>query len=244
MYRVEGSYIQPLCCVCTWVRLCYLVSLAISHNSFIILCKRWECCIQTCAIDKRQVVSHCSIHSHLFTMCCSPLYYMIHQTISTIIADYGLICSIFAAFSLNLDMLIYITYRLYISPLSMAAVEQLTTKDLLFPFRDSFHSIVDIESLIVVMDQNQLLRRKEMKLLQRVDETAKKSYIFTKLNSADQSLSANRLVQLFTETANERNLQFSKALTSILSSAQKSDTIGQYIYSTYTSLQRAHCCGS
>ena len=137
-----------------------------------------------------------------------------------------------------------ITYGLYISPLSMAAVEQLTTKDLLFPFRDSFHSIVDIESLIVVMDQNQLLRRKEMKLLQRVDETAKKSYIFTKLYSANQSLSANRLVQLFTETANERNLQFSKALTSILSSAQKSDTIGQYIYSTHTSLQCAHCCRS
>lgn len=79
-----------------------------------------------------------------------------------------------------------------------------------------------------------------MKLLQRVDETAKKSYIFTKLCSADQSLSANRLVQLFTETANERNLQFSKALLSILSSAQKSDTIGQYIYSMHMSLQRQH----
>ena len=108
----------------------------------------------------------------------------------------------------------------------MAAVGQLTTKDVLFPLKDSFDSKVDIDSLIEVLDQNQLLKKKEKKLLQRVDETAKKSIVFGKLYSADQSLSVDRLLKLFTDTENEKNMHFSKALQSIVSSIQKSATIG------------------
>ena len=108
----------------------------------------------------------------------------------------------------------------------MAAVDQLTAKDLLFPFKDSFDAKVDIDSLIEVLDQNQLLRKKEKKLLQRFDDTAKKSFVYRKLYSADQSLSVDRLVKLFTDTENEKNVHFSKALLSIVSEAQKSATIG------------------
>ena len=110
----------------------------------------------------------------------------------------------------------------------MAAVERMTAKDLLFPFRDSFHSKVDIGSLIVVMEQNELLKKKEKKQLQRVDETAKKSIVYQKLYWADQSLSVDRLVKLFTDTKNEKNVHFSIALQSIVSSAQKSVEVGQY----------------
>ena len=108
----------------------------------------------------------------------------------------------------------------------MAAVDQLTAKDLLFPFKDSFNAQVDIDSLIAVMEQNQLLKKKEKKLLQRVDETAKKSYVYHKLYSADQSLSVEDLIKLFTDSDNEKNVRFSKALLSIVSSIQKSATIG------------------
>ena len=112
--------------------------------------------------------------------------------------------------------------------LGMAAVKQLTTQDLLFPFKDSFHSKVEINSLIAVLEQNQLLKKKEKKLLQRVDETAKKSFVFNKLYSAGQSLSVDRLIKLFTETENEQNVHFSKALQSIVSSAPKPAAIGWY----------------
>ena len=112
--------------------------------------------------------------------------------------------------------------------LGMAAVKQLTTQDLLFPFKDSFHSKVEINSLIAVLEQNQLLKKKEKKLLQRVDETAKKSFVFNKLYLADQSLSVDRLIKLFTETENEENVHFSKALQSIVSSAPKPAAIGWY----------------
>ena len=112
--------------------------------------------------------------------------------------------------------------------LGMAAVEQLTTQDLLFPFKDSFHSKVHINSLVKVLEENQLLTKKEKKLLQRVDETAKKSFVFNKLYSADQSLSVDRLIKLFTESENDQNVHFSKALQSIVSSAPKSAAIGWY----------------
>ena len=112
--------------------------------------------------------------------------------------------------------------------LGMAAVKQLTTQDLLFPFKDSFHSKVHINSLIAVLEENQLLTKKEKKLLQRVDETAKKSIVFNKLYSAGQSLSVDRLIKLFTESENEQNVHFSKALQSIVSSAPKSAAIGWY----------------
>ena len=108
----------------------------------------------------------------------------------------------------------------------MAAVDQLTTKHLLLPFKDSFDDTVDIDSLIEVMDQKKLLKNKEKKLLQRVDETAKKGFVYHKLYSADQSLSVENLVKLFTDTKNEKNVRFSKALLSIVSSSQKSATIG------------------
>ena len=112
--------------------------------------------------------------------------------------------------------------------LAMAAVERLTAKDLMFSVRDSFHSKVDIGSLIAVMEENQLLKKKEKKLLQRVDETAKKSFVYWKFCSADQSLSVDRLVRLFTDTENEKNVHFSKALLAIVSAeAQKSVEIGQ-----------------
>ena len=111
----------------------------------------------------------------------------------------------------------------------MAAVDQLTAKDVLFQFRDSFNAQVDIDSLIAVMEQNQLLKKKEKKHLQRVDVTAKKSIVYGKLYSADQSLSVDRLVKLFTETENEKNVHFSKALLSVISSIQKSATIGWYL---------------
>ena len=109
----------------------------------------------------------------------------------------------------------------------MADVGQLTTKDLLFPFRDSFHYRVDIESLISAMDQSQLLKKKEKKLLRRVDETARKSFVYDKLYFADQ-LSAESLVELFTETENQQNVKFSKVLQSTLSSLQKTATFGWY----------------
>lgn len=109
--------------------------------------------------------------------------------------------------------------------LGMAAVKQLTIQDLLFPFRDSFHSKVDIDSLIAVLEENQLLKRKEKKRLQCADESARKSFVFTKLYSAGQSLSVDRLIKLFTETENEKNLHFSKALQS---SVQKFSTNGWY----------------
>lgn len=114
----------------------------------------------------------------------------------------------------------------------MAAVEKLTTKDLLFPFRDSFHSRVHIESLIEALDQSQLLKRKEKKLLQRVDENAKKSFVYNKLYTADlstTSLSLTDVVKLFKDSGNKKNEDFSKALESILSSSQKSATIGWYM---------------
>ena len=86
----------------------------------------------------------------------------------------------------------------------MAAVEQLTAQDLLFPVRDSFHSKVNIDSFIKVLEQNQLLKKKEKKkLLQCADENAKKSFVFNKLYSADQSLHVDRLIKLFTESENE-----------------------------------------
>ena len=110
--------------------------------------------------------------------------------------------------------------------LAMAVMGQLTAMDLLFPFRDSFNAKVDIDSLIAVMEQNQLLKKKEKKQLQRVDETARKSFVYDKLYSADQSLPVDRLVKLFTDTENEKNVRFSKALLSIVSEAQKSATIG------------------
>ena len=108
----------------------------------------------------------------------------------------------------------------------MAAVDQLTAKDVLFQFRDSFNAQVDIDSLIEVLAQNKLLKKKEKKLLQRVDETTKKSFVYGKLYSADQSLSVDRLVKLFTDTEHEKNVHFSKALRSVVSSIQKSATIG------------------
>ena len=111
----------------------------------------------------------------------------------------------------------------------MAAVEQLTTQDLLFPVRDSFHSKVNIDSFIKVLEQNQLLKKKEKKkLLQCADENAKKGFVFNKLYSTDQSLSVDHLIKLFTESENEQNVQFSRALQSIVSSAQKSAAIGWY----------------
>ena len=120
----------------------------------------------------------------------------------------------------------------------MAAVEQLTTKDLLFPLRDFFLCQVDIDSLIAVLEQNQLLKKREKKQLQRVDETAKKSFVFERLYRADQSLSVDRLIKLFTETENEKNMHFYRALQSLLSSAQKSATIDWYM--TYQRSKTVH----
>ena len=106
----------------------------------------------------------------------------------------------------------------------MAAVEQLTAQDLLFPVRDSFHSKVNIDSFIAVLEQNQLLKKKEKKkLLQCADENAKKSLVFNKLYRSD--LSVERVIELFTESD---NVHLSRALQSILSSAQKSATNGWY----------------
>ena len=135
------------------------------------------------------------------------------------------ICTyLFASFFRDADA----TYGL--APLSMAAVEQVTTKDLLFPFRDSFFSKVDIDSLVEALGQNQLLKKKEKKYLQRADEAAKKSFVYGKFYSADPtatSLSVDVLVKLFRDSENKKNQDFFKALESIL--AQKSATIGGYM---------------
>lgn len=108
----------------------------------------------------------------------------------------------------------------------MAAVDQLTARHLLFQVKDSFNAKVDIDSLIAAMDQNQLLKKREKKYLLRADEASKKSFVYGKLYSADQSLSVDHLVKLFTDTEHEKNVHFSKALLFIVSSAQKSATIG------------------
>ena len=107
----------------------------------------------------------------------------------------------------------------------MAAMDQLTTKDLLFPVRNAFHAKVDTDSLMSAMDRNQMLKGKEKKLLKRVDESARRTLLFDKLYSAEQ-MSAESLVKLFAETENEKNMQFSEVLQSLLSSIQNSAITG------------------
>ena len=110
----------------------------------------------------------------------------------------------------------------------MAAVGQLSVQDLMFPFKDSFHAKVDIEPLISVMDEGGMLKKKEKRMLERFDESAKKSFVYNKLYGAGKGITPDRVVKLFEDTGNELNVHFAKALLSKLSAMQESAKSGQY----------------
>ena len=99
--------------------------------------------------------------------------------------------------------------------------------ELLFEFRSSFHTGVNIASFIKAMDQDGMLKKKDKRTLERSDEIAKKNFVYSKLYGG-KSITPDRVVKLLEDTGNEQNVHFAKTLLSKLSSLQESAKSGQF----------------
>ena len=102
--------------------------------------------------------------------------------------------------------------------------ERLTnTPNLLHKVKDTFHSSIDASSVVQLMVEKKLMKKKEKKFLDTSDEATKSSYLYSEFTRSDRRfiLKSQEFINIIKETDHEKNVIFANHLQRLLDESEK-----------------------
>ena len=97
------------------------------------------------------------------------------------------------------------------------------TPNLLHKVKDTFHSSIDASSLVQLMVEKKLMKKKEKKFLDTSDEATKSSYLYSEFSRSDRRfiLKSQEFIDIIKETDHEKNVIFANHLQRLLDESEK-----------------------
>ena len=97
--------------------------------------------------------------------------------------------------------------------------EGMSTGDLVFAYKETFHSKIDTSSLLEVMMEQKWIKKKQKKTLDSRDDATNSSFLFSMF--CNSALAPQDFIDLVKQTKHEKNLDFAVHLQKTYDESRK-----------------------